>query len=150
MTPTLAGRMQSRLALLGTVGVVWTALIGLAVPRPEGAETSAIYKALFTALLIVAVAGIVWELVYHALQQYRWEKDWPTLFGLIVAVPEGTMVWILLKNQIPWDAGPVQASTFLTMFITLWLLIWAITNGPLQIVALRWRYRGGRFLGGWG
>ena len=87
MTPTLAGRMQSRLALLGTVGVVWTALIGLAVPRPEGAETSAIYKALFTALLIVAVAGIVWELVYHALQQYRWEKDWPTLFGLIVAVP---------------------------------------------------------------
>ena len=101
MTPTLAGRMQSRLALLGTVGVVWTALIGLVVPRPEGAETSAIYKALFTALLIVAVAGIVWELVYHALQQYRWEKDWPTLFGLIVAVPEGTMVWILLKNQIP-------------------------------------------------
>jgi hypothetical protein len=35
------------------------------------------------------------------------------------------------------------------MFITLWLLVWAILNGPMQIVALRWRYRGGRFLGGW-
>ena len=62
MTPTLAGRIQRRLVLLGTVGVVWTALIGLVVPHPEGAESPAIYKALFTALLIVAVVGVVWEL----------------------------------------------------------------------------------------
>ena len=150
MTPTLSGRIQTRLALLGTVGVVWTLFIGLLVPRPAGAETSAIYKALFTALLIVAVVGIVWELIYHALQQYRWEKDWPTILGLLVAVPEGLVAWWCLKNDVPWSVGDVQASTFLTMFITLWLLVWAIANGPLQIFFLRWRYRGGRFLGGWG
>mgnify|MGYP000317993480 CR=1 FL=1 len=150
MTPTLFGRIQTRIALLATVGVVWTLLIGLVVPRPEGAETSAVYKALFTALLIVAVVGIAWELLYHALQQYRWEKDWPTIYGLLVAIPEGIVAWILLKNQIPWDVGPVPADTFLTMFISLWILVWAITNGPIQIMFLRWRYRGGRFLGGWG
>ena len=149
MTPTLFGRIQSRIVLLATVGVVWTLLIGLVVPRPEGAETSAIYKALFTALLIVAVVGVFWELIYHGLQQYRWEKDWPTIFGLLVAIPEGILAWVLLKNEIPWDVGPVQASTFLTMFITLWILVWAIINGPLQILTLRWRYRGGRFFGGW-
>ena len=27
--------------------------------------------------------------VYHLLQQFRWEKDWPTLFALLVGVPEG-------------------------------------------------------------
>ena len=54
MTPTLSGRIQSRIALLGTVGIVWTLLIGLVVPRPEGA---AVYKGLFTALLIVAAVS---------------------------------------------------------------------------------------------
>ena len=149
MTPTLLGRIQTRLAMLGTVGVVWTALIGLVVPRPEGAASSDVYKALFTALLIVAVVGIVWELIYHALQQYRWEKDWPTVFGLVVAIPEGIVAWMFLKHDMPWAVGEVQASTFLTMFVSLWLLVWAITNGPLQIFFLRWRYRGGRFVGGW-
>ena len=149
MTPTLAGRIQTRLVLLGTVGVVWTLIIGLFI-GPEGAETSAVYKALFTALLIVAVVGIAWELVYHAAQQYRWEKDWPTVFGLIVAIPEGIVAWWCLNNDIPWDVGDVPGSTFLWMFVTLWVLVWAIANGPLQIVFIRWRYRGGRFLGGWG
>lgn len=149
MTPTLAGRIHTRLALLGTVGVAWTLLIGLVVPRPDGATTGSIYKALFTALLIVAVVGVVWELIYHALQQFRWEKDWPTIFGLVVAVPEGIVAWWCLQNNIPWPVGDVPASTFLTMFISLWILVWAVTNGPLQIVALRWRYRGGRVLGGW-
>ncbi len=150
MTPTLFGRIQTRIVMLATVGVVWTALIGLVVPRPAGAESSAVYKALFTALLIIAVVGIVWELIYHGLQQYRWEKDWPTVFGLVVAIPEGLVAWWCLQNNIPWSVGDVQANTYLTMFISLWLLVWAITNGPLQIFFLRWRYRGGRFMGGWG
>ena len=92
MTPTLMGRIQTRLALLATVGVVWTLLIGLVVPRPETTSTGDLYQALFAALFIVAVVGIAWELVYHGLQQFRWEKDWPTIFGLAVAVPEGMRV----------------------------------------------------------
>lgn len=149
MTPTLMGRIQTRLFLLGTVGVVWTLIIGQIGPRPGNPTDSVVYKALFTALLIVAVAGIVWELIYHGLQQFRWEKDWPTVFGLLTAVPEGLFTWWCLKNELPWDVGDVPASTFLTMFITLWLLVWAIANGPMQIFFLRWRYRGGRLFGGW-
>lgn len=149
MTPTLMGRIQTRLALLGTVGVVWTLIVALFVPRPEDASSADVYKALFTALLIVAVVGVVWECVYHGLQQFRWEKDWPTVLGLVVAVPEGIVAWLLLQAGVPFDVGEVAASTFLTMFISLWLIVWAIANGPLQIFFLRWRYRGGRFLGGW-
>ena len=149
MTPTLMGRIQTRLILLATVGVVWTFLIGLVVPRSENTTWADLYQALFAALFIVAVAGIIWEFVYHALQQFRWEKDWPTIFGLAVAIPEGIVAWILLQAGLPFDVGDVAASTFLTMFISLWLVIWALANGPLQIFFLRWRYRGGRFLGGW-
>jgi hypothetical protein len=72
------------------------------------------------------------------------------LIGLVVAGAEGILAWTLLENDVPWGVGAVQASMFLTMFTTLWILIWAIANGPLQITFLRWRYRGGRFIGGWG
>ena len=149
MTPTLAGRIQSRIFLLATFGAAWTGILGLFIPGVEDAPLRPVYRALFTALLVVAVVGIVWECIYHLLQQYRWEKDWPTMFGLVVAVPEGIVAWIILKNQLPWDVGNVPGITFLTMFISVWLLIWAVANGPLQIILLRWRYRGGRFFGGW-
>lgn len=149
MTPTLAGRIQSRLVLLATIGVVWTLIIGRFVPGADTAPASRIYRALFTALLLTALIGIVWECVYHWLQQYRWEKDWPTMFGLLTAIPEGLVVWWALCGEILWDVGTVPGDTFLVHFVTLWLLIWAIANGPLQIVMLRWRYQGGRFFGGW-
>ena len=81
MTPTLFGRIQTRIITLATIGVIWTAIIGPFLPRPDGVDLGDMYKALFTALFVVAVVGIVWELIYHGLQQFRWEKDWPTLFG---------------------------------------------------------------------
>lgn len=149
MTPTLFGRIQTRLFLLATFGLIWTLLIGLVLPRPEGATLNDQYKTLLTALLIVGVVGIIWELIYHALQQLRWEKDWPTIFGLFVAVPEGIVAYVLLQNNIPWDVGGVALNAFLPMFITVWLLVWAIANGPMQIFFIRWRYRGGRLNPRW-
>lgn len=38
---------------------------------------------------LVLVLGFVWEFLYHLLQQFRWEKDWPVLFALLVGIPEG-------------------------------------------------------------
>lgn len=149
MTPTLFGRIQTRWFLVATAGVIWTFIIGPILPRPDGAELGDVYKALFTALLIVAVIGVIWELIYHALQQLRWEKDWPTLFGLVVGVPEAISTYVLLNAGIPWDVGDVPLSMFLPMFITVWLLVWAIANGPMQIFFIRWRYRGGRLNPKW-
>ena len=40
------------------------------------------YKTTFSVLLVVMALGVLWEFVYHFLQQFRWEKDWPTMFGL--------------------------------------------------------------------
>jgi len=147
MTPTLIGRIQSRLVLVAAVGIPVALILGVVLPRPTDATTLGdMYRVFFVALALVAVVGVVWELVWHGLQQLRWEKDWPTLFGLITGVPEGVVVWLLLRAGVPIDVGAVDGSTFLAMFVITWIAIWLVANGPLQIVFIRWRFRGGRFL----
>lgn len=158
MTPTLSGRIQTRIVTIAVIGSIWTLIIGPFLPRPEGASLTDMYKAMFTALVVVGGLGVVWEIVYHALQQYRWEKDWPTLFGLLQAIPEGIVAYLVLNAGLPWDVRPIlddgsrgsfPLPAFLIMFISLWLLIWAFVNGPMQILSPRWRYRGGRFDPNW-
>jgi len=147
MTPTLFGRIQTRIFLLFFVGVPLAFILGVLLPRPTPATTLGdMFDVFLAAVLIVAAVGIVWELIYHALQQLRWEKDWPTLFGLFTAVPEGIVVYSLLNAGIPWDFGSVPLKTFLPMFVIVWLAVWMIANGPMQILFLRWRYQGGRIL----
>ena len=119
----------------------------------QSISLGSMYKALYLAVLVVAVVGVVWELIYHGLQQFRWEKDWPTLFGLLVAIPEGIVAYLILDAGLPWDQrapdGNFPLPAFLIMFVTLWLIVWAFTNGPMQILSLRWRFRGGRFDPNW-
>ncbi|MEM7286737.1 MAG: hypothetical protein AAF480_10335 [Actinomycetota bacterium] len=149
MTPTLVGRIQTRLFLLATVGVVWTIIVTPALPRgtalPGESTMGELYSVTFGALVLVAVLGAaIWEPIYHALQQYRWEKDWPTLFGLLTGVPEGILAFLILDNMMMDTSGVATPSTFWTHFITTWLLVWLAANGPMRVLMIRWRYRGGR------
>ena len=81
MVPTLFGRVQTRLFLLALLGGAVTALITPVLP--VDGPLSLRYQATYIVLASVAVLGIGWELIYHFAMQWRWEKDWPTLFGLI-------------------------------------------------------------------
>jgi hypothetical protein len=146
MTPTLSGRIQTRIVLLTVIGGLWTLLVSPVLPGRDGAPLDIVYEATFTALLLVGVVGIAWELLYHGLQQFRWEKDWPTLFGLLLGVPEGVVVFLLLRAGIPWDVGEVPVSLFVTHFATTWILVWLVANGPARVPFSHWRFRGGRFL----
>jgi hypothetical protein len=92
------------------------------------------------------VVGLVWELLYHGLQQFRWEKDWPTLFGLLTGINEGIVVYFVLQAGLPWDVGDVPGVAFVIMFATTWILVWLVANGPMRVLNLRWRFRGGRLL----
>ncbi len=146
MTPTLSGRIQSRLVLVAIVGIPIAVVLGLILPRPTETTTLGdMYRVFFVALALVAIVGLVWELIWHGLQQFRWEKDWPTLFGLVTGVPEGIVVWLLLRAGVPIDVGDVDGSTFVIMFAITWIAIWLVANGPLQVVFIRWRFQGGRF-----
>lgn len=145
MTPTLAGRVQTRLLLIAIVGVAWTALHTPLLPVPGDPPVASVYRVTFTALLLVAVVGVAWELAYHLVQQLRWEKDWPTLLGLLTGIPEGIVVFLLLQRGVPWSVGTVAPLPFALSFATTWLAVWAAANGPLRIVLVRWRFRGGRW-----
>jgi hypothetical protein len=107
-----------------------------------------LYGITYKALGIIAVAGIGWEFVYHGLQQFRWNKDWPSLFGLLTMINEGIVSWWLLHvfNIIPGTDGwssPLR-NAYLVLFITTWVVTWLFMQGPLRVVVLRWRFEGGR------
>ncbi|MCP3937086.1 MAG: hypothetical protein GY708_17155 [Actinomycetia bacterium] len=148
MTPTLAGRIQTRLLLLSTIGLAWVVLVAALLGGSASPSYTDRLRAGVAALIITMLLGVVWELVYHAAQQYRWEKDWPTGLALAVGLTEGTAVWFALNTAarrstlVPSMTVPM----FVVVFGTTWLLIWLFASGPMRVVALRWRYRGGRLL----
>jgi hypothetical protein len=134
--PTLMGRIQTRVFLLVVVGGIWTLILSPFL----GAAT-------FLVLLTVLVLGLGWELVYHFIQQFRWEKDWPTFFGLVTAINEGLLVWLLLSaGAVPGLPTGVPGGVFLVQFVTTWLLVWLVANGPMRVPFVHWRFRGGRLI----
>lgn len=137
MTPTLFGRIQTRLFMVFTFGLVWSILVLPLLPRPAGASLGDVAGDVFAALVGVALLGLVWEVVYHGLQQLRWEKDWPSLFGLLTGINEGLLLFIVLDMPL---------ATFLVHFITTWIVIWLAAHGPMRVLFLRWRFRGGRLV----
>jgi hypothetical protein len=145
VVPTLNGRIQTRIFLLAMIGGLITLII---VPfLPGSAPLGDKYRNGFLVLLSVAVVGVLWELVYHLLMQWRWEKDWPTLFGLVEGIPEGALIWALLSaGAIPGIAGSVGGAAFLIQFILVWLGVWLVANGPMRVPFIRWRFLGGRIV----
>jgi hypothetical protein len=134
--PTLIGRVQTRVFLLVVAGGIWTLILSLFF----GAGT-------FLVLIAVLVLGVGWELVYHLVQQFRWEKDWPTFFGLVTAVNEGLLLWLLLSaGAVPGLPSGVPGGVFLVQFVTTWLLVWLVANGPMRVPFVHWRFRGGRLI----
>ncbi|GIJ51885.1 hypothetical protein Val02_87710 [Virgisporangium aliadipatigenens] len=133
MVPILFGRIQTRLFLLATVGSLVTLALTPVLPG---------LRASFVVLAAVAVLGIAWECVYHLIMQFRWEKDWPSLFGLLTGVSEGIVVWLLLP--LIGLRPPVWA--FVLHFTTVWIIVWLVANGPMRVPFLRWRFRGGRLV----
>lgn len=144
MLPTLNGRIQTRIFLLVVVGGLWTLAITPFLPGVTDLAEG--YRNTFIVLLTVIVLGVLWEFVYHALQQFRWEKDWPTFFGLVTGINEGVLIWVLLA--FGWVPGitAITAAAFVIQFVTLWLLVWLAANGPMRVPFVHWRFRGGRLI----
>jgi hypothetical protein len=146
--PTLLGRIETRIFALALIGSIAQLIFSPILPGiPDGADLSKVYKITFGVLIATIVLGIVWEFVYHALMQFRWEKDWPTLFGFITVVNEGALVWFLIKaDVVPWVPKGLPFSTFVVDFLIVWMLTFLFVNGPMRVPFVRWRHRGGRLV----
>lgn len=141
MLPTLGGRIQTRIFMLAVFGGLVTLVLTPFLPGDPPYQTT------YVVLAAVTVLGVVWELTYHLIQQFRWEKDWPTLFGLVTAVNEGALVWLLLNlDWVPGIEGVPHLSAFLILFLVVWMVIWVWVNGPMRVPLIRWRFFGGRIV----
>ena len=142
MTPTLVGRIQTRIFLMATVGALWTLIITPFLPGVT--DRGLAYSITYLSLGIITLIGIVWEFIYHGLQQFRWEKDWPTVLGLITGIPEGIVAWLVLRQLVA--PGLVTGTQFVIHFATTWFLVWLVANGPMRVLSLHWRFEGGRLV----
>ncbi|MGW4848280.1 hypothetical protein [Nocardia brasiliensis] len=147
MLPTLNGRIQTRVLALSVIGAFVALLITPLLPTGSLSLGQA-YRVTLSVLLATVLVGVLWELLYHFLQQFRWEKDWPTLFGFLTVINEGALMWVLVDHTtivLPEHLHPSRAA-FLIQFVLTWMVFWLIVNGPLRVPFHRWRFQGGRFL----
>ena len=144
MTPTYIGRVETRFFVLAFIGGLWSLII--APFLPGGGSLHQRYQATFTVLAVVFVIGILWDLLWYGLQQFRWEKDWPIMYQLLTGIPEGIVAWLVLKTRDVPGHPLLTGAAFDIHFTTVWILTWAFTIGPMRVPFLRWRFRGGRLI----
>jgi hypothetical protein len=138
MLLTLSGRIITRIVVTLVIGGLVTLVITPLLPNDAG------YDDTFMILLVVTVLGVLWELVYHGIQQFRWEKDWPTLFGYVTMLNEGALVYLLVRlGAVPGVSDDLPFSTFVIHFFIVWNVVWLWVNGPMRVPFIRWRFRGG-------
>lgn len=148
MTPTLMGRWQTRLFLLGTIGFLITLFFGW---RFEDYVTPIII------LLYVIAMGIVWDILYTYIQTYRWDRDWPPAYQLFAGLWEGLFLWLLIGTGFLWgilgpselpgiSTGSITVSQFISHYATVWVFTFVASQSLLRLIFPRWRFRGGQWL----
>lgn len=136
MTPTMWGRWQIRLFLLGTFGLIIALIIYLLVK-----STVPLY-----ALLYVFLFGLVWDILYQIITSFRWDRDWPTSFQVAAGIFEGAILWaVIVTGKLPGIAHPPPFYIYLIEYAAIWLSIFLLTQGPLRIFSIHWRYQGGQW-----
>lgn len=140
VTPTLIGRWQTRLAMLGTLGALVTLLFAL-LHGPDGFN-----ETFFYVLGYVALFGLAWDVVFIRIQRFRWDRDWPGVFQFIGGVFEGALVFALLESTgLPGiEQGSVSFPLFLSHYGLVWLTTYCWVQGPMRALFPRWRFTGGR------
>jgi hypothetical protein len=102
----------------------------------------------FVVLGYVFAFGVLWDVLWITLQKLRWDRDWPAAFQVGTAIIEGIWLYAILSTfGLPMVArGAVTLSVFAVQYGLVWLLTFLWVQGPMRVVAPRWRYQGGRLV----
>lgn len=123
MTPTLTGRIETRIIL----GI----LIALPILTISG---------MANVFFVMLAIGITLDFCYSALQGKRWDGDWPLIFSLITGIFEGIVLWFIVNLQIP-----LVLTNFTLVYMAI-LIITLIAQVILGIFLPYRRFKGGRIL----
>ncbi len=146
MTPTLLGRWQTRLLLMGTVGFVLTVMFCLGL---FGNPRSSLYLAL---LIYIVLLGLGWDVLYMFLQKFRWDQDWPAVLQWAAAVWEAFFflcIRVILGIELPFTAVEeisFPVNWFLIHYFVVWIAVFLCSQSLMRIVYPRWRFNGGQWL----
>lgn len=145
MTPTLLGRWQTRLLLMGTVGALLTVCFAEGL---WGNPPGLIYWAIFG---YITMLGCGWDCFYIHLQSYRWDQDWPAALQWLAALWEGLFI-LLLHYAFPRVFGvelPLTENLSLIWFVvhygSVWLGVFIASQSIMRILFPLWRFHGGRW-----
>lgn len=160
MLPTLLGRWQTRILLFLCVGLpisavyaVWLAGGASASSdrpwlKPLGQVTYDVRP--LQVLCLLLIVGIILDLLYIGLQQFRWERDWPFGFQLFFSIVEFFIVLALIRyDALPFlRAHWIGSGDYFYFFMHFGLVLLVSFIGLLgfiQIFMVRWRYKGGEW-----
>ena len=148
MTPTLRGRRQTRLFLMGAIGVPVTlpfCVLGL-LTAPVAGPIVAV--APLYVLAVVTVVGLVLDRTYDRMQQQRWDHDWPVHLQVVAGGVEGAIAFVVSFGCCGLG---VLALPAMVLFPVHYGLVWGLAllfvQGPIRVLFPQWRYRGGELLG---
>lgn len=146
MTPTLLGRLQTRLFLMGTVGLIITLFFcGGLFGNPSGA----VYLAI---LVYLTVFGFGWDCLYMFIQGFRWDQDWPAAFQWLAALWEAVFfifLRVVLGIELPFtDLGGANfpVDWFILHYTLVWLAVFVASQSLMRLLFPRWRFHGGEWL----
>jgi hypothetical protein len=142
MTPTLFGRWQTRILLLETVGLVVTLLFCTDIFGPGFGFAPFFY------LQYILLFGIAWDALYHYLQQWRWDHDWPAALQWLAAVWEWFFLVLffgVFQVRLP-GIKSFNLGWFSLHYGLVWLSVFVASQSLMRLIFPRWRFRGGQWL----
>ncbi|MGQ0623214.1 MAG: hypothetical protein ACT4PP_00925 [Sporichthyaceae bacterium] len=143
MTLTLRGRVQTRLLMTLTCGLPAALVAAATLPGRQSSNLMQSAGSVVAVLVLMTLLGIIWEGIYHGLQQRRAERDWPSLVALLAVFAELTPL-ALAVTVLPVELRPSSASSFVVPVLTAWVAVWLMVQGPLRVLLPRWRLSGGQ------
>jgi hypothetical protein len=146
MIPTLAGRLQTRLFLFVVIGLPITFLFAMAQGGWQW-DWPRVQVYLWFICAVVAM-GLLLDPLYIFAQSLRWERDWPFLFQAFFSWVECAIVYFLARaGLVPFlpEAAFQGLATPALHFTLVFVPSFLALLGPMQVLFLRWRFKGGQF-----
>jgi hypothetical protein len=150
MTPTFAGRWQTRILLFLFIGLPITVLY--AFWFEDGDWRRVVDSPFLVFLCTLFVVGMILDPLYYWVMLFRWDRDWPFAFQFAVMIMEFLIVVALVWfDLLPFLPSSVVFATdeshwwvllhFTIVFIPSFLALLAV----FQVFMIRWRFKGGEW-----
>lgn len=145
MIPTFAGRLQTRIFLFLFIGLPVTLAFGAAQIGWQW-DWSTIQIFVWFLCAITGV-GLLLDPIYIFLQTTRWDRDWPFAYQAFFSWVEfGVVFYVARAGLIPFlpEAAFQSLGTPTLHFTLVFVPSFLALLGPLQVLFIRWRFKGGQ------